>query len=136
MALTDQDIDSVASPWDWLNINCTEHRNAFARAIESAACAERDARIAEFEKERDEWKHEAMHGGNAQYLREKVAELERQLAEARKDAERWVHACKCNNKNINVSAWDNDAMEFVGYAMKKEAIDAIADAEIAAMQKG
>ena len=50
------------------------------------------------------------------------------------DAERWAHACKGNNKQINVCSWDNDAYEFVGYAMKKDAIDAIADAEIAAMK--
>lgn len=76
-------------------------------AIKSAACADRDARI---------------------------SELERDLAELRKDAERWAHACKGNNKQVNVCSWDNDAYEFVGYAMKKEAIDAIADAEIAAMK--
>jgi hypothetical protein len=35
------------------------------------------ARIAELEKERDEWKDDAINGGNAQYLRERVAELER-----------------------------------------------------------
>lgn len=66
-----------------------------------------------------------------------AAELRRLSAElesVRKDAERWAHACKGNNKQVNVCAWDNDAYEFVGYAMKKEAIDAIADAEIAAMK--
>ena len=63
-------------------------------------------------------------------LRRLSAELEK----VRKDAERWAHACKGNNKQINVCSWDTDAYEFVGYGMKKEAIDAIADAEIAAMK--
>ena len=85
----------------------TSRETFFARAIESAACAERDKRI---------------------------AELEQELEKVRKDAERWAHACKGNNKQINVCSWDNDAYEFVGYAMKKNAIDAIADAEIAAMK--
>ena len=35
--------------------------------------------IAELEKERDEWKESAINGGNAGYLREKVAELEKDL---------------------------------------------------------
>jgi hypothetical protein len=61
------------------------------------------------------------------------AALERELEAVRKDAERWAHACKGNNKHINVCSWDNDAYEFVGYAMKKQSIDAIADAEISAI---
>jgi len=60
-----------------------------ASASEAAACAERDKRIAELEAERDQWKDDAINGGNAQYLGEKVAELERQLEESRKDAERY-----------------------------------------------
>lgn len=80
------------------------------QAYAIAACADRDARIAELERE--------------------TGQLLATLAEARKDAERWLHACKGNNKQINVCSWDNDAMEWVGYAMKKESIDSIADAEI------
>lgn len=37
------------------------------------------AQVAELEKERDEWKESAINGGNAGYLREKVAELEKDL---------------------------------------------------------
>ena len=64
----------------------------------------------------------------------RIEEQDAELEKVRKDAERWAHACKGNNKQINVCSWDKDAYEFVGYAMKKEAIDAIADAEIAAMK--
>lgn len=39
---------------------------------------EKDEKIAELEKERDEWKESAINGGNAGYLREKVAELEKE----------------------------------------------------------
>lgn len=64
----------------------------------------------------------------------RIAALEQELEKVRKDAGRWAHACKGNYKQINVCSWDNDAYEFVGYGMKKEAIDAIADAEISAMK--
>lgn len=47
--LSDEQIDMAHVKFAWVNLNCAEHRNAFARAIESAACAERDARIAELE---------------------------------------------------------------------------------------
>lgn len=60
--LSDNQIDDLCCEWLYVAPGRTyeEHR-PFARAIESAACAERDARI---------------------------TELEQQLAEARKDAER------------------------------------------------
>lgn len=42
-----------------------------------------DPKVKELEAERDQWKNDAINGGNAAYLREQVAELERQLAEAK-----------------------------------------------------
>jgi hypothetical protein len=62
MALTDEQIIDLRKSTRPANYSAWGETVAFARAIESAACAERDARI---------------------------AELERQLAEARKDAERY-----------------------------------------------
>lgn len=82
------------------------------------------------ERDPSEWGGLSLGWKAAAELRRLSAELEK----VRKDAERWAHACKGNNKQINVCSWDNDAYEFSGYAMKKEAIDAIADAEIAAMK--
>ena len=55
-------------------------------AIEAAATEPLLQRIAELEKERDEWKHDALNGANAQYLREKNTELKRQLEDARNHA--------------------------------------------------
>ena len=59
----------------------------FARAIESAACAERDQHIAELE-ERNRDLYEDVQRFKEHALNEKAArlELERQLEEARKDA--------------------------------------------------
>ena len=185
----------------------TARETFFARAIEAAACAERDKRISELlanEKVllaqiqgNTQWREKIIKASEQAYgesaVRYKfsltksgkcmntfpkaidgrwfalvpaegdghighvarIAELERELEEARKqmdaqkaewlaweakrkalekDAERWAHACKGSNKQINVCSWDRDAYEFVGYAMKKDSIDAIADAEIAAMK--
>lgn len=92
------------------------------------ACAERDKRIAELERQLEEARKQ-MEVQKEEWL---AWEAKRKALE--KDAERWAHACKGSNKQINVCSWDNDAYEFVGYAMKKDAIDAIADAEIAAMK--
>jgi len=99
--------EQIKSAWD-ASYPALPRFHSFARAIESAATAP---------------------------LLERIAELERELEALRKDAERWAHACKGNNKHINVCSWDSDAYEFVGYAMKKEAIDAIADAEIDAAKE-
>ena len=55
---------------------------ALARRIESAACAERDARIAELERLRSEDHSHALD------LAAEIERLTQQLAEARKDAER------------------------------------------------
>lgn len=57
--LSEQEIDAAEIKFAWVNLNCTEHRNAFARAIESAACAERDARIAELTRELEEARKDA-----------------------------------------------------------------------------
>lgn len=61
-----------------------------ARAIESAACADRDARIAQLEQ-RNRDLYEDVRRFKEYALSEKDARmaLERELAEARKDAERW-----------------------------------------------
>ena len=132
----------------------TSRETLFASAIESAACAERDARIAHLEATASA-NYKRGYDDAHSMLVERIAELEQELEKVRQqmeaqkaewlsweakrktlemDAERWAHACKGNNKQINVCSWDNDAYEFVGYAMKKNAIDAIADAEIAAMK--
>lgn len=77
MALTDEQIANIAST------PCAvvgSYVHTFARAIESAACAERDARIAELE---------AMLRAEADARRAEInarLELERQLAEARNQA--------------------------------------------------
>lgn len=55
---------------------------SIARTIEAAATEPLLKRIAELEQERDQWKEDALHGGNAAYLRD-------QLDAVRKDAERW-----------------------------------------------
>ena len=60
---------------------------AFGRQIESAACAERDKRIAELERKSDQDDETILW--QAKEIADKidrVAELERQLEEARKDA--------------------------------------------------
>lgn len=144
--LTDEQIEDLY--FDEFSISKLKE---FARAIEAAATEPLLQRIAELEDSLSAWRRNAeladqanrelesllTEKHNARVMwQSKAAELERQLEEARKDAERWNHACKGNHKNINVCAWDADSYEFVGYAMKKEAIDAIADAQIAAMQKG
>lgn len=61
-----------------------------ATEIESAACSDRDARIAELEQ-RNRDLHEDVQRFKEHALSEKDARmaLERELAEARKDAERW-----------------------------------------------
>lgn len=82
--LSEQEIDAAEIKFAWVNLNCTEHRNAFARAIESAACAPLLARIAELELEVKALTQDrevlALEGNR----------LERELEEARKDAERFV----------------------------------------------
>lgn len=64
-----------------------ESGSPFAEQMQAYATAAIEPllqRIAELEKERDEWKHYALNGANAQYLREKNAELKRQFEEAQK----------------------------------------------------
>lgn len=67
--LTDEEIDAIGSE----RAPYTDFQ--FARAIESAACSERDALI---------------------------AELEQQLAEARKDAERYRFLCNCRGQHTEL----------------------------------
>ena len=95
--LTDEQIAKIVAPWAWGNLNTTQRRNEFARAIEAEATAPLLARIAELEKERDEWKDNAINGGNAQYLREKIAELE---ADAKRY--RWLRE-GCDEKGSRAS---------------------------------
>ena len=59
-----------------------------ARAIESATTAPLLERIKELEAERDQWKDDAIHGSNADYLRGRIAELEKQLEAVKVDAGR------------------------------------------------
>lgn len=63
---------------------------SYSERIESAACVDRDARIAELEQ-RNRDLYEDVQRFKEHALNEKAArlELERQLEEARKDAERW-----------------------------------------------
>jgi len=153
MILTDEQINRA---WDRSCVTDptgSNQRFVFARAIESAATAPLLERIAEMEEMNAQLREQntAMDKACADLeahieqierelgteraisFRDQVAQLERELDAVRKDAERWTHACKGNNKHINVCSWDNDAYEFVGYAMKKQSIDAIADAEISAI---
>lgn len=60
--LSDQEIDNLCSEWLYVAPNRTyeEHR-PFARAIESAATAPLLARIAELERELEEARKDAMH---------------------------------------------------------------------------
>lgn len=57
--LSDEEIDVAHVKFAWVNLNCTEHRDAFARAIESAATAPLLARIAELERELEEARKDA-----------------------------------------------------------------------------
>lgn len=56
----------------------------FSRAIESAATAPLLEQIKELEAERDQWKDDAMNGSNAEFLRQKIAELEQKLEDCAK----------------------------------------------------
>lgn len=86
--LTDEQIDD-----NWREANRHDDswippiHQRFARAIEAAACAERDKRIAELE-ERNRDLHEDVQRFKKHALNEKAArlELERQLEEARNEA--------------------------------------------------
>jgi hypothetical protein len=71
------------------------------------------ARIAELEKERDEWKDDAINGGNAQYLRERVAE-------------RYTHVKNVEAK-FAVCKWNDDADEW--WPVDELRLDAAIDAE-------
>jgi hypothetical protein len=48
--MTDERISKIAGPWAWENLNTTERRNEFARAVEAEATAPLLARIAELER--------------------------------------------------------------------------------------
>ena len=97
--LTDEQIDSLFSEWLYIAPGRTyeEHRPV-ARAIESAATEPLLQRIAELEQ-RNRDLYEDVQRFKKHALNEKAArlELERQLEEARKDAERYqsiVSACE------------------------------------------
>jgi hypothetical protein len=88
--LTDEEIDAVMRKSLGYGLSPSRDDLEFARAIESAACAERDKRIAELE-ERNRDLYEDVQRFKEHALNEKAArlELKRQLEEARKDAERY-----------------------------------------------
>ena len=112
----------------------TPNQQAFCRAIESAACAERDKRIAELEAANEEF------AKRQEWWNERMVELERQLEEARNDAERWKMTIEISQDVLrhpdrrkipaSVAAY-MDAIH-KGYDMTY-AVDAAIDA---AMQKG
>lgn len=93
--LTDQEIDNLCSEWLYVAPGRTyeEHR-PFARAIESAATAPLLARI---------------------------AELERELEEASKDAERYRHLCSSGGQRTELCF---DGGHYFGKADFDAAIDA------------
>ena len=105
----------------------------FARAIESAACAERDKRIAELERKSDQDDETILW--QAKEIADKidrVAELERQLEEARKDAERYRWLRDTSNPDDSrhmIALHINDQQEDASLSGIDAAIDA-------AMQKG
>ena len=89
--LTDEQIDSITDAhWGETAKYLHAAYRAYGRAIEAAACADRDARIAELEQRNSDL-HEDVQRFKEHALNEKAArlELEHQLEEARKDAERW-----------------------------------------------
>lgn len=95
---------------------------AFAYAIESAACAERDARIAELEKDCDRLER---YWNEAMATHKNIAELEQQLAEARKDAERYrfirdADRSDCITQELSLYAMET-LDEYVDAAMEGEA---------------
>lgn len=99
-------------------ISCMEEISAFARAIESAACADRDARIAQLEQ-RNRDLYEDVRRFKEYALSEKDARmaLERELAEVRKqlDAQKdeWL------SWDAKRSALEKDAGRFVAFASGK-----------------
>lgn len=86
--LTDEQIDEEWFEVHHLSINNVAKARLFAHAIESAACADRDARIAELEQ-RNRDLHEDVQRFKEHALSEKDARmaLERELAEVRKQME-------------------------------------------------
>ena len=100
--LTDEQIKDIGGLWAWINMNLPEEQHKFARTVEAAACADRDARI---------------------------AELERQLVEARemlKDIYKLLRRTPPTTRNMYVGAsavpWGKQASDIA--KMVKEAIDA------------
>lgn len=92
---------------------------AFAYAIESAACAERDARIAELEAANEAF------GKRQEWWSARMLELEQQLAEARKDAERYrfirdADRSDCITQELSLYAMET-LDEYVDAAMEGEA---------------
>lgn len=97
-----------------------------ARAIESAACEERDARIAELQKDCDRLER---NWNEAMATHRNIAELERELEEARKDAERYrflrdAGRSDCITRELSLYAMET-LDEYVDAAMEDEARIAI-----------
>lgn len=78
--LTDEQINTIAAPWSWVNMNYSEEQKKFARAIESASTEPLLQRIAELEEMNAQLREQNTE------VDKSCAELERQLEEARKDA--------------------------------------------------
>lgn len=98
--LSDNQIDDLCCEWLYVAPGRTyeEHR-PFARAIESAACAERDARIAELERLMSEDHSHALD------LAAEIERMTKRLEEARKDAADADSMCEAMKKVID----QNDA---------------------------
>lgn len=128
--LTDEQIRKLQAIENLDILNCQYEPYKFARAIESAATEPLLQRIAELEKECSEWKNDAINGLNAAYLRGRVKELERQLEEARKDAERyrWLRRWKGQEHEppftvqheLDGTLWGGDLDAAIDAAMKEQ----------------
>ena len=90
--LTDEQIDEIAVAELGLEVDQDE-MNGFARAIEAAACAERDARIAELEDLSRQLCEQAEVAENA------YRKIERQLEDARTEA----NALRVNEMNLEAA---------------------------------
>lgn len=84
--LTDEQINTIAAPLSWVNMNYSEEQKKFARAIESAATDPLLQRIAHLEATASA-NYGRGHADAHSMLSERIAELERQLEEARKQME-------------------------------------------------
>lgn len=104
-----------------------------ARAIESAACADRDARIAQLEQ-RNRDLYEDVRRFKEHALSEKDARmaLERELAEARKDAERYLKLVRLFGVTKLPCLLESVVGDYV--ADGKQAIDSAIDAAMKGQQ--